>query len=138
MNAQLVFGFPLGWQIGLPVAGVLLVVMVWSLLRNGLGNGRVAMLTSLRGATLITLAVLMGRPTWVSREAEATAKKSVVLLMDHSESMSLEEEHQTRYAQALRLAREQVLPAMKDAGWQTEALLFADDVQAADGAQLMG
>ncbi len=137
MTAHLVFGFPLGWQIGLPVTGALLIMMAWSLGQTGLDKWRVAALTGLRTVTLLTLVFLAGRPTWVSREVETANKKSVVLLMDRSESMSLEEDHQTRYARALRLAREQVLPALKTAGWQTEALLFAEDVQAADGAQLV-
>src|SRR5260221_562195 len=119
MTAHLVFGFPLGWQIGLPIACALLVMMAWSLRRAGLGWWRVAAVAGLRGMTLLILTFLAGRPTWVSREAEAPNKSSVVLLMDRSESMSLEEEHQTRYARAVRLAREQVLPALKAAGWQT-------------------
>jgi len=137
MTPHLVFGFPLGWQIGLPIAGALLVTMAWSLRQDGVGWGRVAALTGLRSVTLLILVFLAGRPTWVSREVESPSKNSVVLLMDRSESMSLEEDHQTRYARAMKLAREQVLPALKAAGWQTDALLFAEDVQAADGAQLV-
>ncbi len=137
MTAHLVFGFPLGWQIGLPIAGALLMTMAWSLRQDGLGWGRIAALTGLRGVALLILAFLVARPTWVSHEVDSPNKNSVVLLMDRSESMSLEEDHQTRYTRAVKLAREQVLPALKAAGWQTDALLFAEDVQAADGAQLV-
>lgn len=138
MTARFVFDFPLGWQIGLPVVIVALGFVAWSLARRGFATGRIAVLTGVRGAMLCALVFLAARPTWVEREdlPEGTAK-SVAVLMDRSESMSLTEDRQPRYQQALGFAREQLLPAIKAAGWQAQPLLFAESVEPADGPRLV-
>jgi len=62
--------------------------------------------------------------------------RPVVLLMDRSESMSLEENERTRYQQALNFARDYLLPALKSANLPVQALAFAQDAEQVDGATL--
>ena len=93
-------------------------------------------MTALRGVPLIVLVVLCARPVWVAKEPPATTLRPVVLLMDHSESMSLEENDRTRYQQALGFARDYLLPALKSAGLPVQALVFAEDAEPADGTKL--
>ena len=52
---------------------------------------------------------------WIAKEPPAPASRSVMLLMDRSESMSLEEQDATRYQQALEFLRGRLLPALKSA-----------------------
>jgi uncharacterized membrane protein len=136
MTSQFVFDFPMGWQVGLPLTSVALASSVWSLWRRGFGRTRIAVLTTLRGGLLLALVFLASRPTWVEREESVNASKEVALLMDRSESMSLVEDHQTRYQRALNLVREQLLPAVKTTGWKVQPVLFAEDTASADGTQI--
>jgi hypothetical protein len=138
MTSHFVFDFPLGWQVGLPLVIVALVFAAWSQSRHKFSKWQIVTLTGMRGVTLFALVFLASRPMWVEREVlPEGVTKSVVVLMDRSESMSLEEDRQPRYQQALRFAREQLLPAIKAASWQTQPLLFADNVENADGPRLV-
>ena len=136
MIAAIHFDFPIGWQVGLPLAGAVLALAAWRQGRRGLSGRRVALMTALRGVPLIVLVVLCARPVWVAKEPPATTLRPVVLLMDHSESMSLEENDRTRYQQALGFARDYLLPALKSAGLPVQALVFAEDAEPADGTKL--
>src|SRR5207248_1023916 len=95
-----------------------------------------AVLAVLRGVALFALVFLAARPVWIAKEPPATAVRPVVLLMDRSESMSLEENERTRYQQALNFARDYLLPALKSAGLPVQALAFAQDAEQVDGATL--
>jgi uncharacterized membrane protein len=59
-----------------------------------------------------------------------------MLLMDRSESMSLEEREASRYQQALGFLRERLLPALRAASLPVQAMLFDQGAEAADGAKL--
>src|SRR6185295_272630 len=97
----LVFDFPRGWQIGLPLAVLALALAAWTLRRRGLGRGRILAMTALRAVALLALVFLVSRPMWVSKAPPSQAMRPVVLLVDRSESMSLEEGEKSRYRQAL-------------------------------------
>ena len=122
LTGVLHFDFPLGWQIGLPLSVALLSLTAWRMRRGGLSTARVACLTSLRGIALLLLVFLASRPVWVANEPISTAQRPVLLLVDRSESMSLEENDHTRYQQALNFARNHLLPALKSAGLPVMAL----------------
>lgn len=134
---NLTFDFHPAWQIGLPLVVAALAFSAWSLLRRGCARARTCGLTALRGVALGALIFLACRPTWVSKDDPSkNASRSVVLLMDRSESMSVEEGDRTRYQQALEFARDSLLPAMKSANLPVQAMLFAEDAEPADGATL--
>ena len=128
--------FPPGWQIGLPLAAVLLAWTAWRQRRRGLGTRRIVALGALRGVVLLFLVFLAARPVWLAKEPRAAAARSVLLLMDRSESMSLRERDRTRYEQALDFLRERLLPALKSAGLPVQAMLFDEDAELADGLKL--
>ena len=86
MTAAIVFEFPLGWLLSLPLAAILTL----SILRqrqSGLGFHRIIVLCALRSLPLLALLFLVSRPVWVAREPPASAARSAVLLLDRSESM---------------------------------------------------
>jgi len=136
MTAAIYFDFPLGWQAGLPFALAVLALAAWLQRRRGLSGLRVAILTALRGTALLALLFLSARPVWMAKEPPTQVGRPVVLLMDRSESMSLEENERTRYQQALRFVRDYLLPALKSADLPVQAMLFGQDAEPADGAKL--
>ena len=113
-----VFEFPLGWQAGLPLVCVALALAAWFLWRRGVAPVHLAALMVLRGLFLLSLVFLVARPNWVERDLSAGVSKSIALLMDRSESMSLQEDGQTRYQRALSLLRDRLIPAVKKTHWQ--------------------
>jgi len=136
MIAALLFQFPAGWQVGLPLALLLLGLTMWRQRRRNLGRARIALLGLLRLAVLLVLVFLAARPIWFTREPPAVANQPVVLLVDRSESMSLEEQGRTRYERTLDFLRERLLPALKLANLPVQALLFDHAVESADGPKL--
>ena len=57
---------------------------------------------------LVALALLLARPTWVCQDPPAPTNRTVLLLVDRSESMSVEEGDNTRYQQALDFLRAKI------------------------------
>ncbi|MGD0259621.1 MAG: vWA domain-containing protein [Verrucomicrobiota bacterium] len=135
MIAAIVFEFPLGWLFGLPL-GAALALAVWRQRRRGVPTSRFVRLGILRGIALLVLVFLAARPVWMTREPPASATRSVMLLMDRSESMSLEERDTSRYQQALGFLRERLLPALRAANLPVQAMLFDQSAEPADGAKL--
>jgi uncharacterized membrane protein len=135
MIAAIAFEFPLGWLLVLPL-GLALAFAIWRQRRAGVAASRIARLGALRVLALLVLVFLAARPIWITREPPASATRSVVLLMDRSESMSLEERDTTRYQQALGFLRERLLPALRSASLPVQAMLFDRSVEVADGAKL--
>ena len=133
---HLALDFPPALWLGLPLAVAVVVVLTRAQFGRGLAPWQVATLSGLRGSALLTLVFLAARPTWVVTEEPSGERRSVVLLLDRSESMALEDHGQLRLAQALKLARDELLPSLKAAGLRAQALLFADEAQPADGPQL--
>lgn len=130
------FESPIVWQLGLPLAAVVVGLFAWSQLRKGVKHWQLAASASLRGAALIVLVLLVARPVWVESAEHEEKQRGVVLLVDRSESMSLEETDGQRYMQAIALARDHLLPALKAAQLPVQAFAFADDAAPADGTQL--
>jgi uncharacterized membrane protein len=135
MTAVIIFEFPMGWLFALPL-GAALAFAIWRQHRRGLATSRIAGLGALRVIALLVLVFLAARPVWMSREPPATATRSVMLLMDRSESMSLEERDASRYQQALGFLRERLLPALRAANLPVQAMLFDQGAEPADGAKL--
>jgi Mg-chelatase subunit ChlD len=133
---HLVFEYPLAWLWGLPLAAAAILLLVRSLRRSGWSWRAVAVLAGLRAAVLAALVCLAARPVLVRSDEDEKKSDRVVLLVDRSESMSLRHSGQSRYEEALQLARNFLLPALKAAGLHAQALLFAEDAAPADGAEI--
>ncbi len=133
--AALTFEFPQGWYCGLPLV-LVLGFAVWRQYRRGLSARQIVALTGLRLVVLLPLVALAARPVWITKEAPASSARSVAVLMDRSESMSLQEQDQTRYQDALAFLRERLLPALKTAHLPVEAMLFDQTASPADGSAL--
>ena len=82
------------------------------------------------------LALLIARPVWITKEPPAAASRSVVLLVDRSESMSIDEPGETRYRQSLGFLGERLLPALKSAQLPVQAMLFDETAEPSDGQHL--
>ena len=135
MSATILFEFPQAGLFALPLAAAL-AFAIWRQRRRGLAPSRIAGLAALRGVALLVLVFLSARPIWMTREPPASATRPVMVLMDRSESMSLDEHDSTRYQQALGFLRERLLPALHAASMPVQAILFDQGAEPADGARL--
>jgi uncharacterized membrane protein len=135
MTAAIYFEFPQGWLFALPL-GLALAFAIWRQRRAGVATRRIAGLGALRAMALLVLVFLAARPIWMTWEPPASATRSVMLLMDRSQSMSLEEHDMSRYQQALGFLRERLLPALRAASLPVQAMLFDQGVEVADGPKL--
>ncbi|MBM3882484.1 MAG: hypothetical protein FJ387_22630 [Verrucomicrobia bacterium] len=130
------FDLPGAWRIGAPLVLLVFGSSAWGYLRRGLSRPRALGLATLRAAAVGLLVCLAARPTWVSRAPPSADQRTVMLLVDQSESMSVETDGRTSYRQALDFARVHLLPALAAAGWRVQGFGFAADAQPADGAQM--
>jgi hypothetical protein len=135
MIAALVFEFPAGWFLGLPIVAALSLA-IWRQHKQGIGKHRFLTLNGLRAAAALVLVFLAARPVWIANEPPVSAARSVVLLMDRSESMSIEDRSGTRYDAAVGFVRDRLLPALKSANLPVEAMLFDKVTEPADGPKL--
>ncbi len=133
---RLVFENPLAWLWGLPLVVAALLLLARSLHQYGRPWREAAVLAALRGMVLVALVILAARPVLVESEEEEKKSNRVVLLVDRSESMSLRHGGQSRYGEAVQLARSGLLPALKAAELRPQALLFAEDAASADGREI--
>lgn len=136
MIGSIVFDFPLGWQIGLPVAIIAVLVASWSRSRRGLRFSQVLALGGLRALALLLIVFLVSRPVWIAKEPPASASRSVMILLDRSESMSLEEPDVSRFQRAIAFARDRLLPALKSADLRVQGMLFDQAAEAVEGDTL--
>ena len=77
---SIIFDFPLALSIGLAVTFALLAGSIWNFRKRGLSKLRIALLTALRGATLLFLVFLAARPVWVEKQREQKERKNILLL----------------------------------------------------------
>ncbi len=135
MTAAIFFEFPPGWWLATPL-GLAVLFLAWRQHRAGIKSSRVLTLAALRAVPLLILIFLAARPIWITREPPATRARSVALLVDRSESMSLQEHDVSRYQQALEFLRARLVPALKSVDLPVKALLFDTGVEPADGPKL--
>src|SRR5215471_8125679 len=109
MTAAIIYEFPFGWFCGVPLLGGI-VFIAWRQHRRGLARRRIATLAALRILACAPLVFLAARPLWIVKEPPAAATRAVMLLMDRSESMSLQENDVSRYEHALNFLRDRLLP----------------------------
>lgn len=130
------FEFPLALRVGLPLVTAVLMLFAWAERRRGLKGKRIATIACLRGAALAVLVLLAARPVWVEPQELSRKRDTVVLLVDRSESMSLEDDGVVRYGAAVAFAREQLVPALEAADLGVIPFLFAESAVRADGPQI--
>ena len=135
MISAIVFESPAWALLGLPLL-VLLGIGGWRHYRQGVGRGRLALLYGLRLLVVLVLVMLVARPFWIAKEPPAAAARSVVVLMDRSESMSIEDREASRYRQALDFLRERLLPGLKSANLPVQAFAFDENAEISDGDKL--
>ena len=122
------FDFALALWIGLPLLAAS-GFFFWR--RNAsLARPRRIALLVLRMLAMLLLVGLAARPVWV-RQENPSAQHPVILLIDRSQSMSLNDGGGARYGKALELLRNEVLPGLKSAKLNSRALLFAAEAQPA-------
>ncbi len=121
------FTFDASWELipGAILIGLVLVMMARDLAKRGLERSKMALLLGLRSVALILLLFLAARPVTVRSHVRSGAPY-VAVLLDRSESMSLEETKQTRFAQATHFLKEELAPAFQSEGWKVHPWLFAD------------
>lgn len=134
--ATLHFDLPIVWLIGLPVICLLGALAAVTMYRRGIPTPRWLALTVLRGLALLLILFLLARPVRVFSDARDGQSRPVLLLMDRSESMSLEDLGASRYQLALNFARDQLLPALQQSGMRVETFLFDEFTEAASGPAL--
>ena len=135
--AAIAFEWPQGWLFVVPIA-LLLGFAGWRHRKRGLKTRAVLLLSVLRGVALLLMVFLLCRPVWVVREPPSSAARSVAILMDRSESMSLQDHEASRYDEAVAFLRDRLLPALKSVHLPVQAMLFDQSAEPADGEKLNG
>src|SRR5688572_31674575 len=123
MIAAILFEAPAAWWLGLPLAAVF-GFGIWRNVRARMPVNRIVILGGLRAVLLLLLLFLAARPVWIAKTPAASGTRSLVLLLDRSESMSLQEPETSRYHQALDFVRDRLQPALKSSGMPVQAMLF--------------
>lgn len=131
--SRIAFEFPVALLIGAVFTVAVVVQIVRGYRRQSLPTCRIASLATLRLVALALITALVARPVSVEPEQAANARDSVVLLIDRSESMSLEDGGERRFTAAVRFVRDKLLPAIHTAGLRARAWLFAEDAILSDG-----
>src|SRR5436853_4775500 len=104
MLAALQFDLPWVFVAGFGIVGVLILSFL-QLRKRSFNQTQIAILLALRAVPLLTILFLAARPNWFTKEPPDAKSRSVVLLMDRSESMDLEESNSTRYQKAVDFLR---------------------------------
>jgi uncharacterized membrane protein len=120
------------------VAGIPVALLLWAFARRHAGRPRPQwlVLLGLRGGAFLMLLMLLSRPVWVSPESFDEERRRIALLIDRSESMSLDDMDGSRYRAAVRLARDRLVPAFESAGLEVDAYLFAESIRPATGSEI--
>src|SRR5580765_4503694 len=135
MLASLQFDFPWAFLAVFAIAAILFLSFL-HFRKRGFKNSQTAVLLSLRAVPFLALLFLAARPNWFTKEPPDSASRSVVLLMDRSESMALEENNSTRYQKAVDFLRGRLLPALKSTGLPIHAMLFDRASEPVEGDRL--
>jgi uncharacterized membrane protein len=135
MMAAIIFEFPLGWLVAIPLAGAL-ALSFWRHRKRGLPRPQLVSLLLLRAIAFLLLAFLAARPVWMTKVPPSATARSVALLVDRSESMALEEPDTTRFKKAVDFLRDRLLPAFKSANLPVQAMVFDKAAEPADGSKL--
>jgi uncharacterized membrane protein len=133
--AAVEFQFPLGWLLAVPLLGAA-AFSAWRQRRTGLSGIKVGCLAILRGVALAVALFLVMRPVWVAKQPPGAALRPVTVLVDRSESMSLEEGENTRYSEALQFLRDRLMPALSSANMPVMAMAFDEAAEVVDGPGL--
>lgn len=133
---NLTLSYPLGLLVGAPLALGLAAWSTWRLRRRLAGSTRWCVLAGLRAAALLATVVLLAAPMYVESQDDLPQRNAVVVLVDRSESMALEDGGARRYQQALDFIRERLSGPLRKAGYRTTAMAFAEDAQTATGDEL--
>ncbi len=136
MTASILFTFPAGWQIGLPLSLILTGWIIFRLHPHGLSRLRIATLALLRGLLFVLLSLLIARPVQIEREPPSPSTPRVAILLDRSESMSVEEAGTSRYQKIVTFVRDGFIPALRRAGLEPSLFLFDEQTELATGAQV--
>lgn len=132
MTSALGLDYPMGLLVGVPLVTAALGLWIFTQRRRGHPWNRLGLLGGLRAVSLGLLVFLASRPAWVVPQPPEQAGRPVLVLLDRSESMSVDEGSGTRLQSARRFALKQLIPALKAADLPVVPVLFAEQSGTAD------
>jgi hypothetical protein len=126
---RFVFEAPAVLYLGLPLLALVLFLFARSLARSGVVGRRRVALVLLRGLGLGILVCLLARPV-EEQGASPRDRRAVVVLLDQSRSMGLEDRGPTRYSQAIAFAKRDLIPALLQEGFGPRTWAFDEGAAA--------
>lgn len=128
----LTLGFDLPWvlRVGGVAAGCALLASALAEGRDARGAWpRLLLVTLLRALAFGMVLFLAARPVWVEPAPPAGAERKLLVLVDRSASMALEEAGRTRFETARDYLHRELSPAARNAGVPLQEAVFAEDAQ---------
>ncbi|MEY5025464.1 MAG: hypothetical protein RLZZ244_992 [Verrucomicrobiota bacterium] len=130
MESTLSFDFPWVLRTGGVLAGGVLLASVLTEGRRVRGAWlRLLLVTLLRAVALGVVLFLAARPVFVAPADPPGVERKLLVLLDRSASMALEEGGQTRFEAAREFLNRELAPAARGAGIPMQEAVFAEDVQ---------
>ena len=135
MSFGLIFELPGIWICVLPL-GILLAFGASRQRRRGMPKARIAALLFLRSLPLLIMLFLAARPVRESVQVIPGTKRPVVVLLDRSRSMSVQDADVTRYQRASDFLRRRLQPALEAAKLPVRRMVFAETAEALDESSI--
>lgn len=135
MSFGLIFELPAIWLCALPV-GILLGFVSLRQRRHGLPTIKIAALLLLRSLLLLVILFLAARPVLPSGPEIAETRRPVVVLLDRSKSMSVQDADATRYHRASDFLRRRLQPALEGAKLPVRQMVFDETAEFLAGSGL--
>jgi len=135
MSFGLIFELPAIWLCALPL-GILLGFAASHQRRRGLPQPKIVALLFLRSLLLLTILFLAARPVLRSGRIIVGTKRPVVVLLDRSKSMSVQDADATRYQRASDFLRRRLRPALDAANLPVSQMVFDQTAEALDDARM--
>jgi hypothetical protein len=135
MSLGLIFELPGIWIGALPL-GILLGFAASLHRRRGIPKTKIVALFFLRSVPLLIMLFLAARPVRQSARVIAGAKRPVVVLLDRSKSMSIQDTEISRYQRAVDFLNRRLQPALEAAKLPVRRMVFDETAEALDASSI--